>query len=274
MSISLHNPCPDETIWRLFLPDESPLQYLTYGLMTYLITNKVKKIRKDNRNKRRIYLIHKINNHNLNKLYRTIYIEAEKLKTFRTSDWYKRGTKKLDRVRFFKSNNIPLIYLEDALKIQNKGVVKFKVGDLIKTDHSFPSYGIVEETKNNIVYYKLVDYKYIGVKKYEPIWHVYDEGVLSHFKQEISAWRCTKLGEETDKIRIDRYKYYYEINRRICYWENNEVLRVEIAPKDWLNLSINVFAGEVPKYLWMYNQIEIDTWKIIKNQISENPPLQ
>ena len=52
------------------------------------------------------------------------------------------------------------------------------------------------------------------------------------------------------------------------------MLRVEIAPKDWLNLSINVFAGEVPKYLWMYNQIEIDTWKIIKNQISENPPLQ
>ena len=148
------------------------------------------------------------------------------------------------------------------------------MGDLIKTDHSFPSYGIVKETKNNIVYYKLVDYKYIGVKKYEPLWHIYGEGLLSYFRQEISAWRCTKLGEETDEIRLNRYKYYYEINRRISYWENNEVLRVEIVPKDWLNLSINVFAGEVPEYLFMESQEVNDIWEIIKNQISENPPLQ
>ena len=49
MSISLYNPYPDETLWRLFLPKESPLQYLTYGLMTESIINKVKKITDDPR---------------------------------------------------------------------------------------------------------------------------------------------------------------------------------------------------------------------------------
>jgi len=272
MSISLHNPCPDETIWRLFLPKESPLQYLTYGLITDLIINKVKKIRKDNRNKRRIYLIHKINNHNLNKLYRSIYIEAEKLKTFRTRDWYKRGTKKLDRIRFFKSNNIPMVYLEDALKLQNKGITQFKVGDLIKTDHSYPTYGIIKRIDHNNIYYKLVEYNYVSKNEYEPVWHIYYFGILGYFDHRLSAWRCIKMGEETDQIRMDRITYYNEINKRTYYWDSNDVLKNLVVPKKWLDITINVFAGEVPDYLFMESQELIDIWSIIKTQISENPP--
>ena len=273
MSISLHNPYPDETMWRLFLPKESPLQYLTYGLMTESIINKVKKIRKRKRIHRLMFLIHKINNHNLNKLYREIYVEAEKLKTFKAMDWYKRGSKKVDRYRFFKSNNIPLIYLEDALNKQIKGIFKFKAGDLIKTDHSIPDYGIVVKTKNNTVYYNLVKSIFIDAQ-YQPIWHIYDSGIFGYFMQNVSAWRCTKIGKESNKIRRDRFEYYSGIQRRKKYWSENNVLKHIIAPEKWLDMTIDVFAGEIPNDLWIYSQEEKDIWKIIKNQVNKHPPTQ
>ena len=131
---SITDQYPMETLSFDNLPQESPVSYLDYGGTLTYIGELVKEKRKENRIKRREFLIKKINNINLGILIDNIKTEAENLKSYRSKEWNKGPSTKTNYKKFFQSHDISLKYLEDMFEVQSKGNhdLEWKIRSIIR----------------------------------------------------------------------------------------------------------------------------------------------
>lgn len=267
---------PDETKSFDNLPEDSPLQFLSYGGLLTDISERVRVIRKTKRNERRKYLIKKINNIHLEMLIRKIQGEAKKLPNYKRNKWSKGGTNKKVYEKFFIKNDISLKYLEDVYLKQLKGPIKLKIGDHISIDNtSYGKHGIVIKVLPKHIQYHCCHEKYInGVfvpdfenYKYET-W-----GTANTYGYTVSIWKCTKIGSDTPETVQKRNTNYYakrdEYIRRELFWRNyikplSNTIRM---PYNYYSYDFNLFKGERPKYI---SSDEEYVWDIITNKLNNS----
>ena len=131
----MYNPFPQETLSFNALPEECPVKFLDYGIMTEQIQNKVIVSRNENRNKEKDVLVKKLQ---LRHLKECLY-ELDRLGRLDPSnaliDLFKKkglvGSKK-KMIKFLDSNFVPLLYLEEALEKQKRGHIKYEIGDRVR----------------------------------------------------------------------------------------------------------------------------------------------
>ena len=267
---------PDETKSFDNLPEDSPLQFLSYGGLLTDISERVKVIRKTKRNERRKFLIKKINNIHLEMLIRKIQGEAKKLSNYKRNKWSKGGTNKKVYEKFFIKNDISLKYLEDVYLKQLKGPIKLKIGDHISIDNtSYGKHGIVIKVLPKHIQYHCCHEKYInGVfvpdfenYKYET-W-----GAANTYGYTVSIWKCTKIGSDTPETVQKRNTNYYakrdEYIRRELFWRNyikplSNTIRM---PYNYYSYDFDLFKGERPKYI---SSDEEYVWDIITNKLNNS----
>ena len=267
---------PDETKSFDNLPDDSPLQFLSYGGLLTDISERVKVIRKTKRNERRKYLIKKINNIHLEMLIRKIQEEAKKLPNYKRNKWSKGGTNKKVYEKFFIKNDISLKYLEDVYLKQLKGPIKLEIGDHISIDNTtYGKHGIVIKVLPKHIQYQCCYEKYInGVfvpdfenYKYET-W-----GQANTYGYTVSIWKCTKIGSDTPETIQKRNTNYYakrdEYIRRELFWRNyikplSNTIRM---PYNYYSYDFDLFKGERPKYIPTDEEY---VWDIITNKLNNS----
>ena len=267
---------PDETKSFDNLPEDSPLQYLSYGGLLTDISERVRIIRKTKRNERRKFLIKKINNIHLEMLIRKIQGEAKKLPNYRRNKWSKGGTNKKIYEKFFIKNDISLKYLEDVYLKQLKGPIKLEIGDHISIDNTtYGKYGIVIKVLPKHIQYQCCHEKYINGKlvpdfenyKYE-IW-----GHANKYEYTVSIWKCTKIGSDTREIRQKRDANYLmkkdEYIRRELFWRNyikplSNTIRM---PYNYYSYEFDLFKGERPENICADEEY---VWDIITNKLNNS----
>ena len=132
MAIVIYDPYPVETNWRNSIAKiDTPLHQLEYGIMSELISDKVKNLHKNNRHNKVVKLIQKIHNDRLDDLWRVILDDARKLPNFCRKNWNIGKKNKAGRVEFFEKNDISIQYLENTLEIQSGGNPEFQPGDVL-----------------------------------------------------------------------------------------------------------------------------------------------
>tara|TARA_B100001287_G_scaffold13015_1_gene9756 strand:+ start:577 stop:1425 length:849 start_codon:yes stop_codon:yes gene_type:complete len=266
---------PMETASFDNLPQESPISYLDYGGTLTQIGELVKEKRKENRVKRREFLIKKINIVNLDILVDKIQEEAEDLESYRAKQWKIFSITKANVLKFFLSHDIPLQYLEDMYILQSKGmpVVKKKSLIEIKRHKMKTEYGVVVKERQkgkSIVEYIIVD------KNLQPTY--YD---LEYHK--INIWKCKVVGEFTEE-NWEIYnrlvaKYNKDMRHRSEYWNNHPVLSSHNTPYGYYDQGYDVMNGDVPlseTYSCLDKKYINDRpiWKIFKGCIDEKLRLE
>ena len=131
----MYDPHPQETISFDALPEDCPLQFLEYGLMTEMIQDKVIVSRHKNRNVKKDALFKKLE---LRHLKDCLY-ELDRLGRLDPSkaniDLFKKkslvSSKKKIKT-YLDTNFVPLVYLEGALDKQKRGHIQYEIGDRVK----------------------------------------------------------------------------------------------------------------------------------------------
>lgn len=129
------DPYPQETISFNSLPDDCPMKYMEYGLMSEMIQNKVIQKRRKIRNTKTNSLVDKVHMRHL----KECFYELDRLGRLDPSnaiiDLYKKkylvSSKKKIKL-FLQQNDVPQIYLEEALDKQIQGHTRFEIGDRVK----------------------------------------------------------------------------------------------------------------------------------------------
>lgn len=133
------DPYPLETISFNSLPDDCPMKYLEYGIFTEMIQNKVIQKRRKIRNTKTNSLVDKVQMRHL----KECFYELDRLGRLYPSnaiiDLYKKkylvSSKKKIKL-FLQQNDVPQIYLEEALEKQIQGHTRFEIGDRVKYKRS------------------------------------------------------------------------------------------------------------------------------------------
>ena len=268
---------PDETKSFNNLPNNSPLQFLSYGGILTDISDRVKVIRKTKRNERRKSLIKKINNINLEILIRHIQGEAKKLPNYKSRQWSKGGTNKKIYEKFFEKNDISLKYLEDVYLKQLIGPIKLEIGDHISIDNTtYGKYGIVIKVSSKHIQYQCCGEKIINGNTLVPDFENYKYetwGSANTYPYTVSIWKCTKIGSDTPEIIQKRNKNYFvkkdEFIRRNLFWRNyikplSNTIRM---PYNYYSYDFDLFKGERPKYIPVDEEY---VWDIITNKLNNS----
>ena len=260
---------PDETKSFNALPQDSPLQFLDYGGILTMICNLVQQERKKNRNKRRAFLIKKVNNINLDITINKIKEDAKSLQSYVPKEWYKGSITKANILKFFEKHDISLKYLEDVYIHQSKGIPVIKMDALIKINKPCCEYGVViDNTNNTCVKYLRLDKLLLPSKDY---WeNFYD--LTTH---DLNNWKCEVVGE-FDSSNWQRYnKAVADNNRdqrmRREFWNNHPILRNIPKPCSYNCINFDVMNGEIPQQShWIYrdNRNRI-AWDIFMGCIDE-----
>ena len=267
---------PDETKSFDNLPEDSPLQFLSYGGLLTDISERVRVIRKTKRNERRKYLIKKINNIHLEMLIRKIQEEAKKLPNYKRNKWSKGGTNKKVYEKFFIKNDISLKYLEDVYLKQLKGPIKLKIGDHISIDNTtYGKHGIVIKVMPKHIQYHCCHEKYINgafVPDFEN--YKYETwGQANTYGYTVSIWKCNKIGSDTPETVQKRNTNYLkkrdEYIRRELFWRNyikplSNTIRM---PYNYYSYDFDLFKGERPKYIASDEEY---VWDIITNKLNNS----
>ena len=171
----LYDPYPDETISFSSLPEESPILFLEYGILTEKIVDLVAEKRRTKQKADREFYIRKINNTLLKERQRSFEIpkplilskwaspdhSSYQIAKRKISSWTKYGSNKKQILDWFIGNQIPLVYLEELYQKQVSGPPKLQKNDYICINKESGLYGVVKEVKG-----KWINYYPISVKRY------------------------------------------------------------------------------------------------------------
>ena len=156
--IEIYDPYPNETKSINEMPDECPIKYLTYGLLTEKILPLVTENRRKSQKGRREFLIRKINNNLLKERQRS-FIPRSISQGFtqeEVNNWKHMGNNKGQILRWFTRNEIPLIYLKELYQKQVSGPETLVKNDYIVINNFTREYGRVFGVIGKTVYYNLV----------------------------------------------------------------------------------------------------------------------
>ena len=258
---------PMETASFDILPQESPVSYLDYGGILTQIGELVKEKRKENRVKRRDYLIKKINNVNLGILVDKIKTEAENLRSYRAKEWLKGSVSKANFLKFFQSHDIPLQYLEDIYLVQYKGTPVIETNALIKINgwYTDAEYGVVvKHIGKSTIEYISVTKDMMPASRY-----IYGRPYITTVAK-MNVWKCEVVGKFTAENWTTYNhlvaKYNKDMRHRKEFWDNHPVLRTIRKPYGYYNRCHDVMNVKIPRSYWENDR---PTWIIFKNCIDE-----
>jgi len=218
----------DEALSFQAMPDECPIQYLDFGILTNLIAPQVQKKRRDMRELRKGFLIKNILNVNLklcfhelyklSRMYPPRYSVINKLRCYEMKN-------KEEMMKLVNTHEIPLIYLEEAYEKQLGGHTSFSVDDWI---HCKNNYGVVTHDYGKTLRVKLVRttfyYSESGEKIIVPMFHRFKRDYRNNVEIRLcSVWETKKIGHERDEwkhLRHNLIKQYNEnLEERKELWE-------------------------------------------------------
>ena len=216
----MYDPHPQETISFDALPEDCPIKFLEYGLMTEMIQDKVIVSRHKNRNVEKDALFKKLE---LRHLKDCLY-ELDRLGRLDPSnaivDLFKKkylvGSKK--KIKNYLDNNfVPLVYLEEALEKQKRGHIQYEIGDRVKykRNDKVYIYGIISHIigRGSNKEYQVDNVKQLsylnenGIYKFYPNFSEmsYSYSTIPYNKW-VSGWDLEFMGKETEASRRLRQK--------------------------------------------------------------------
>ena len=216
----MYDPFPQETLSFNALPEDCPVKFLDYGIMTEQVQNKVIVSRNEHRNKEKDVLVKKLQ---LRHLKDCLY-ELDRLGRLDPSnaviDLFKKkylvGSKK-KIVKFLDSNFVPLVYLEEAFEKQKRGHIKYEIGDRVryKRNDKVYIYGIISHiigSSSNKEYqvdnvkqlsYLTEDGKYEFYPNFTEMAYSYKK---VPYNKWVSGWDLEFVGKENEASRRLRQK--------------------------------------------------------------------
>ena len=217
---TMYDPHPQETISFDALPEECPLQFLEYGLMTEMIQDKVIVSRHKNRNVKKDALFKKLE---LRHLKDCLY-ELDRLGRLDPSnaivDLFKKkylvSSKKKIKT-YLDTNFVPLVYLEEALDKQKRGHIQYEIGDRVKykRNDKVYIYGIISHIigRGSNKEYQVDNVKQLSYLNENGIYKFYPnftEMAYSYnkvpYNKWVSGWDLEFMGKENEASRRLRQK--------------------------------------------------------------------
>lgn len=217
----------DEALSFQAMPDECPIQYLDFGILTNVIAPQVQKNRRDMRELRKEFLIKNILNVNLKQCFQELYKLSRMYPRYSVINklrCYEMKNKK-EMMKLVVTHDIPLIYLEDAYEKQLGGSPTFEVGDWIQCKDKF---GVVSHIYGKKLRVKLVRttfyYSESGEKIIVPMFHRFKRDFRNRVEIKLcSVWETKKIGHDRDEWKHLRYKlvkdYNDNLKKRKELWE-------------------------------------------------------
>jgi len=278
------NPFPDETDSFAAMPPESPMQILSYGLLSEMILPLIKVKRREKREQRKEFLIKKTLNVNLRRCFEELYRLSKldprnelipNLKSYHMNN-------KKNMMKLVDDCEIPLIYLEETYQKQLQGPLKLEIGDWVECKGQ---YGVVTciGLGRSDVFVKLV--KQVNTSWHDgtyynyPIFHRWErvrEGGNPRSK-EMSRWECKKIGHDTPEwIRLRSrmiVDYNKNCTKRTSIW-NDKLLPIisqnliDVRPAPEYDSIVGCC-----KQIWFtmgINFLDKEVWKSIKENKKDN----
>ena len=260
----------DETLSFQAMPDECPIHYLDFGIITNVIAPQVQKNRRDMRELRKEFLIKNILNVNLKMCFHELYKLSRLYPRYSVINklrCYEMNNKK-SMMKLVDTHEIPLIYLEEAYEKQLGGHTSFSVDDWI---HCKNNYGVVTHLYGKTLRVKLVRttfyYSESGEKIIVPMFHRFKRDFSNRVEIKLcSVWETKKIGHETDEWRHLRNKlvkdYNENLEKRKLLWERMKPRLIQHSVIDsplrsretlrsyhltWFQMRVNV----LDKSMWL-----------------------
>ena len=218
----------DEASSFQVMPNDCPIHYLDFGILTNLIAPQVQKKRRDMRELRKEFLIKNILNVNLKQCFQELYKLSRMYPRYSVINklrCYEMKNKE-EMMKLVDTHDIPLIYLEDAYEKQEIiGHTSFSVDDWIKCKNN---YGVVTHDYGKTLRVKLVRttwyYSESGEKIIVPMFHRFKRDFRNRIEIRLcSVWETKKIGHERDEwkhLRHNLIKQYNEnLEERKLLWE-------------------------------------------------------
>ena len=236
------NPFPDETDSFAAMPPESPMQILSYGLLSEIILPLIKVKRREEREKRIDFLIKKTLKVNLilcfEEIYKLSQLDRKNSIIPKLRKTYELQNKHNMR-QLVTDCDIPTIYLEEMYQKQLQGPPKLEVGDWVKFYLGYSgdrgpgdSWGVIKKIiGKNDVEVSLVKRRFCKSTNYQgqPLFHRWERSYETKQieKQKISMWKCEKVGHDTLEWKKLRSKLISDYNtngmKRNELWKNKLV---------------------------------------------------
>ena len=259
----------DEALSFQAMPNDCPIHYLDFGILTNVIAPQVQKNRRDTRELRKEFLINKILNVNLKMCFHDLYKLSRMYPRYSVINklrCYEMNNKK-SMMKLADDHEIPLIYLEDAYEKQLGGHTSFSVDDWIKCKNN---YGVITHVYGKTLRVKLVRttfyYSETGEKIIVPMFHRWSRDSRNCSEIRLcSVWETKKIGHETDEWRHLRNKlvkdYNADLEKRKELWTRMEPQLIQQCVIDrplrsretlrsyhltWFQMRVNV----LDKSLW------------------------
>ena len=243
---TMYDPHPQETISFDALPEDCPLMFLEYGLMTEMIQDKVIVSRHKNRNVEKDALFKKLE---LRHLKDCLY-ELDRLGRLDPSnaiiDLFKKkslvSSKKKIKT-YLDTNFVPLVYLEEALEKQKRGHIQYEIGDRVKykRNDKVYIYGIISHIigSGSNKEYQVDNVKQLsylnenGIYKFYPNFSEmdYSYNKVPHNKW-VSGWDLEFMGKENEASRRLRQKL-----------EDDKEKNIAIRHEVWKTLEPHLLQG-------------------------------
>lgn len=262
----------DESLSFQRMPDECPVQYLDFGLLTELIAPLVQQKRRHIREQRKEFLIKKILNVNLKQCFQELHRQGI-ISGLRLRSYYMNNKKNM--MKLVDTNEIPLIYLEEAYEKQLQGAPTFVVDDWIQCNNH---YGVVAHVYGkSTIRIKLVK-KYVNEGLSTPMFHKWLRDYRNHIQVKLcSIWECQKIGHDTHEWKRLRAKlvqdYNDNLSRRKELWEKMEPKLIYHSVMDNPFRSDEVLRRYRMTWLQMkVNVLDKSMWENLKPLKNDNPP--
>jgi hypothetical protein len=276
----------DEALSFQMIPQECPIHYLDFGLITNLIAPLVQKKRRHTREQRKQFLIKKTLNVNLKRCFEELYRLSQMfpkdalIHKWRSSQM---DTKK-KMMELIDLNEIPLIYLEEVYQKQLEGAPTFVNGDWVKCKGRY--YGVVSQVRQGHPYViiKLVrEIEHLDKHKCHPdrntpIFHKWMRDRRNSIEiLTCSVWECEKIGHDTPEwvhLRNKLIKDYNDnLEKRKKLWKKmfSRIIQHSVMD-DPLRSKVILRSYHETWFQMKVNVLDKSMWENLKLIKSENPP--
>ena len=260
----------DEALSFQAMPNDCPIHYLDFGILTNVIAPQVQKNRRDTREQRKEFLIKNTLNVNLKLCFHELYKLSRmnpRYSVLANLRCYEMKNKKT-MMKLVNTHEIPLIYLEEAYEKQLGGHTSFSVDDWIKCKNN---YGVITHVYGKTLRVKLVRtswyYSESGEKIIVPMFHRWSRDSRNCSEIRLcSVWETKKIGHDRDEWKHLRYKlvkdYNENLEERKHLWERMKGRLIQQSVIDrplrsretlrsyhltWFQMRVNV----LDKSLWL-----------------------
>ena len=270
----------DEALSFQAMPNECPIQYLDFGILTNVIAPQVKKKRRDMRELRKEFLIKNILNVNLKQCFQELYKLSRMYPRYSVINnlrSYQMKNKK-EMMRLVDTHDIPLIYLEYAYEKQLGGPISFSVDDWIQYKDKF---GVISHVYGKTLRVKLVRtswyYSDSGEKIIVPMFHRWSRDSRNRIYVKVcSVWETKKIGHDKVEWKHLRHKlvkdYNENLKKRKELWERMKPRLIQQCVIDRpLRSSETLRSYHLTWFQMRVNVLDKSMWENLKPLRQNNP---